>query len=255
MSAFHVSGDVYDRFMGRFSVPLALVFADFAGVGPPMRVADVGAGTGALTGELVRRLGADRVGAADPSAQFVAAHRKRFREVDAQEAPAERLPWGDDEFDAALAQLVLRFVHDPDAAAAEMRRVVRPGGVVAACMWDGHGMEMLRITWESVKAIDPDATDESGMPFQSEPELRELFEQAGFADVATGPLDVIASYEDFEDIWSALLGGAGPAGAYAVSLDEERRAALRDEFHSRLGNPTGSFRLPARAWAVRGRVP
>ena len=137
---FDVSESAYDNFMGRFSVPLGPVFADFAGIAPGQRVLDVGAGTGALTSELVRR-GAIPA-AADPSPSFVAALRRRVPGIEVQEAPAEALPWPDESFDAALAQLVITFMRDAAAGVAEMQRVVRPGGVVAVCMWARDGMEL-----------------------------------------------------------------------------------------------------------------
>jgi SAM-dependent methyltransferase len=255
MNAFHVSGEAYDRFMGRFSIPLGLVFADFAGIRPGTHVVDVGCGPGALTRELVRRLGPEQVAAADPSASFVVACRERHPSVDVREAPAEQLPWADDSFDAALAQLVIAFVDDPDAATLELRRVVRPGGVVATCMWDGERMEMLRLAWDAAKTFDPNAPDERLLPFRTERELRELFEANGLEDVATGPLDVIAGYDSFDELWATLISGVGTAGSYTASLDDERRELFRDELRERLGNPSGSFRLAARAWGVRGLVP
>jgi SAM-dependent methyltransferase len=256
--AFQVSGEAYDRFMGRYSVPLALVFADFAGIAhqEDTRVLDVGCGPGALTQELVRRLGADRVAAADPSPQFVAACRERLPEVDVREAPAERLSWEDDSFDTALAQLVLSFVQDGPAAARELRRVVRPGGVVAACMWAAEGgMEMLKVFWQSARALAPSARDEAGMPYRTVAELRTLWEEAGLEAIETGPLDVIVGYESFDDFWEPFLGGVGPAGGYVAALEDERRVALREQVRRGLKEPVGAFRLSARAWAVRGVVP
>ncbi|MCC6523869.1 MAG: class I SAM-dependent methyltransferase [Polyangiaceae bacterium] len=252
---FTASGDAYDRYMGRYSASLAPRFADFAGVAGGRRALDVGCGSGALTGELVRRLGAERVAAADPSPQLLAACRARLPDVDLRAATAERLPWQDATFDVALAQLVLSFVADGPAAAREMRRVVRTGGVVAACMWaaDG-GMEMLRVFWDAVLELDPAAPDESRMPYRTVSELRALWQEAGLREVETAPLDVSAGYESFDDFWNALLGGVGPAGAYAASLDEPRRAALGAACRRRLGSPCASFRLAARAWAVRGFV-
>jgi SAM-dependent methyltransferase len=254
--SFSVSGDAYDRFMGRYSVPLGLVFADFAGIRRGGRALDVGCGPGALTGELARRLGSRQVAATDPSPQFVAACGERLPEIDVRQAPAEQLPWPDDTFDAALAQLVLSFVQDGHKAAAEMRRVVRPGGTVAACMWaaDG-GMEMLDIFWDAALELEPDAPHEREMRYRTVSELRALWEESRLERVETGPLDVIAGYEDFDEFWSALLEGVGPAGSYAASLDEERRAELREACRARLREPAGSFRLSARAWGVRGLVP
>src|SRR5262245_1881684 len=119
--------------MGRYSGPLAPEFADLAAIWAGQEVLDVGCGTGMLTGELVRRVGADAVTAADPSAPFVASIEERFPGVAARQAPAEQLPLDDATFDAALAQLVVHFMTDPVQGLIEMRRVTKPRGVVAAC--------------------------------------------------------------------------------------------------------------------------
>jgi SAM-dependent methyltransferase len=250
---FSVSDDAYDRFMGRYSKPLGPVFADFAGV-EEGRMLDVGAGTGALTTELARRVGEENVAAAEPSESFVEALRRRLPAADVRDAPAEELPWPDDSFDAGLAQLVLSFVRDGPAAAGELRRVVRPGGVAAACMWDGDGMEMLGAFWRAAREVKPASPDERGMRYRTEPELLDLWESAGLRQVESAPLEVSADYEDFDDLWSSVLGGVGPAGSYAMSLDEGGRAELREALRRQLGGPAGAFRLRARAWGVRGLV-
>src|SRR5436305_422920 len=149
---FNVSEAAYDKFMGRYSVRLAPVFADFAGIEAGQRVLDVGAGTGALTAELARR-DAD-VAAAEPAPSLVAALRSRLPSADVRQAGAEDLPWPDASFDAALAQLVVTFMSDAPAGVAEMRRVVRPGGVVAICMWDRDGMEMLAAVSHTQDELD-----------------------------------------------------------------------------------------------------
>ena len=136
---FDVRADAYDRFMGRYSTPLAPQFADLAGVAAGQRVLDVGCGPGALTTELVRRLGGDAVSAVDPSEPFVAAIQQRQPGVTVRQAAAEQLPFPDRTFDAALAQLVVHFMTDPVAGLREMARVTRPGGVVAVCVWDNAG--------------------------------------------------------------------------------------------------------------------
>jgi SAM-dependent methyltransferase len=237
------SEGAYDRFMGRFSTRLAPVFADFAGVARGQRVLDVGAGTGALTAELVRR-GAETA-AAEPSAAFVEALRRRFLDVDVREAGAEDLPWPDATFDAALAQLVVSFMSDARAGIREMRRVVRPGGVVAVCMWDRVGMEMLAAVDRTRVALGSEG--EGGRPYRTREEIETLFDDGAETEL----LEVEASYEDFEDFWAALLGGAGPAGAWAAALDEEQRAAARFELRRQLGEPAGAFTLVGRAWATR----
>lgn len=255
-STFTVSGEVYDRFMGRYSTRLAAPFADAAGIEAGQTVLDVGCGPGALTAELVRRVGAANVAAVDPAPQFVDAVRERLPGVEAQVGRAEELPFPDGRFDASLAQLVLHFVSDADATAREMRRVVRPGGTVAGCVWDfGDGMVMLREFWGAATAIDSSAPDEAlTRPFGRDGEIGELFERAGLQDVATGALETDARYESFDEFWAPFLTNTGPAGAFIDSLDEDGRARLREDLRARLGSPEGAFTLPARAWYATGRA-
>ena len=241
--------------MGRYSAPLAVAFADALGLAGGQDVLDVGCGPGALTAELVRRLGAEHVAAVDPSESFVEACRTRHPVVDVGLGRAEELPFPDARFDAALAQLVFHFVSDPEAAAGEMRRVVRPGGLVAASVWDiGDGMTMLRAFWDAARAVRPSAPDEGRRRFTGEGEIGELFRAAGLADVTEGALAVSARYGDFEDFWTPFLGAAGPAGAFVESLDDEGRSQLREELFARLGSPDGPFELSARAWYATGRA-
>ncbi len=242
--------------MGRYSAHLAVAFADALGIESGRDVLDVGCGPGALTAELVRRLGAEHVAAVDPSESFVEACRTRHPGVDVHLGRAEELPFPDDRFDAALAQLVFHFVSDPKAAANEMARVVRPGALVAGSVWDlGGGMRMLRVFWDAAKAVNPSAPDEATTrSFSREGEIAELFRSVGLRDVADGALDVTAEYRDFDDFWQPFLGAAGPAGAFVESLDNERRAQLREEMRARLDSPEGPFTLPARAWYATGRA-
>ena len=255
-SSFLVSDEAYDRFMGRYSAPLAAELADAAGIEAGMEALDVGCGPGALTAELARRLGAGSVWSIDPSEPFVEACRRRNPGVDVQLGRAEELPYPGERFDAALAQLVLHFVSDPEATAGEMRRVARPGGVVAACVWDfDDGMTMLRLFWEAARAVDPSApTEGETRRFGRDGEIGELFAGAGLRDVAGGVLAVEADYADFDDFWAPFLAGAGPAGSYCAALDSERQALVREELRSRLGLPEGPFSLPGRAWYAAGRV-
>src|SRR5918999_1920901 len=160
--SFAVAADAYDRFMGRYSVPLAPQLADFASVTAGQRVLDVGCGPGALTAELVRRLGPAAVSAVDPSGPFVAAARERYPGVDVRRAAAEQLPFEDETFDASLAQLVVHFMSDPVAGLREMARVTRKGGVVAACVWDhAGGRGPLSVFWKAARELDPGVDDES----------------------------------------------------------------------------------------------
>lgn len=250
--SFFVSDTAYDRFMGRYSTRLAAPFADFAGVERGLRVADVGAGTGALTRELCER-GAT-VAAADPSPAFVEALRERLPDVESHAAPAEHLPWADESFDAALAQLVIAFMDDAPAGVAEMRRVTKPGGTIAVCMWSDDGMEMLAAIRRAQQALGsgPAVMPESRQMYRRREAIESLFAD-GYADVSTELLEVESSYTGFDEFFDALLGGAGPAGQWIASLEGDARERARMEIHRQLEEPQGAFRLVGRAWATRAR--
>ena len=256
---FRTSAEAYDRFVGRYGTALASAMLEFAVVEPEMRALDVGCGPGALTGTLADLLGAANVSAADPSPPFVEACRARVPGADVRNAPAEALPFGDDEFDVTLSQLVVNFMKDPESGVREMARATRPGGTVASCVWDYAGeMTLLRAFWDAAIEISPEraaAADEGVvMPWCGDGELAELWRAAGLESVRSGELVVRATYADFEDLWSPLPTGVGPAGAFCKSLDERDRSALRTALRQRLDVGDGPFELTARAWAVSGSV-
>ena len=239
--------------MGRYSTPLAPRFADFARIEAGQTVLDVGCGPGALTGELVGRLGPSSVSAVDPSEPFVAAARERHPGVNVQLAPAEQLPFANQTFDAALAQLVVHFMTDPVAGLREMGRVVRHGGVVAACVWDhGGGHGPLSLFWAAAHIIDPAIKDESQLAGTSEGHLGELLKEAGLGDVEEDVLPVRVEHPSFDEWWEPFTFGVGPAGGLVSSLDPEGRAKLREQCRKML--PASPFTLEARAWAARGIV-
>ena len=251
--SFDVSADAYLRFMGRYSEPLAVRFADLAGVQAGQRLLDVGSGPGALTAELVRRTGADRVSAVEPSASFAAAVGERLPGVDVRHAAAEQLPFPDDAFDAALAQLVVHFMTDPVRGLQEMGRVTRPGGTVAACVWDhAGGRGPLTAFWSAVRELDPGADDESNLAGVRDGHLARLFAQAGLGRAQPATLTVQASYASFEQWWEPFTLGVGPAGAYVAALTPDRRAELRERARGLL--PAGSIEISATVWAVTCRV-
>lgn len=252
---FALSRDSYDRYMGRYSDPLASAFASFAGVEPGMWALDVGCGPGALTEALAGILGAARVAAADPSGPLLAACADRVPGADVRRAAAGNLPWPDATFDAAVSQLVMNFLPDADAGLAEMARVTRPAGVVACCTWDyADGMEMLRTFWAAALELDPAAPDEGrGMSLCREDELGALWLRHGLTDVETGTIAVTADYADFDDYWIPFTLGVGPGGAYCVGLEPGQQQRLRAGCFRRLGATDGPFALAARAVAVRGR--
>jgi SAM-dependent methyltransferase len=232
----------YDDFMGRYSVRLAPLFADFAGVGDGDRALDVGAGTGALTAELKRR-GA-LVTAAEPSPEFVAALRQRFDDV--HQAPVEELPFEDGSFDVALAQLVVAFMADAPRGVAEMARVAR---TVAVCMWGVAEMEMFAAIDRTARAIGSERGEAGARRYRTLEEIRELLAPLG--DVETAVLDISAPYDSFDDFWHAMEGQVGPAGAWLQSMDDDQRARARDEMRRQLGSPDGPFSLTGRCYAAR----
>lgn len=249
--SFLVPADAYDRFMGRYSVQLSPQLAELAGIAAGQRVVDVGCGPGALTAELAARVGPAAVSAVDPSQPFVAAARARHPGVDVRQGSAERLPFPDHAFDAALAQLVVHFMSDPAAGVAEMRRVTRRGGVVAACVWDhAGGQGPLSPLWDAARALDRDVVDESRLVGSREGDLARLLRAAGLSEVDETVLYVAVAYESFAEWWEPFILGVGPAGSYVAGLDPERREELRERCRTLLGG--GPFTVAARAWAGRG---
>jgi SAM-dependent methyltransferase len=251
--SFDVAAIAYDAFMGRYSSLLSPQMADLADVAAGQRVLDVGCGPGALTSELVARVGAEHVAAVDPSASFVEAAAERNPGVDVRLASAELLPFPDDSFDAAIAQLVVHFMAEPVRGISEMARVVQPGGVVGACVWDhAGGQGPLGLFWAVARSLDPAVEDESNLPGAREGHLASLLGQAGLDDVESTVVSTNLRLPSFDAWWEPFTGGVGPAGAYVARLSPDRRATLRERCRAEL--PEGAFTLPARAWAARGVV-
>jgi SAM-dependent methyltransferase len=249
--SFAVAADAYDRFMGRYSVLLAPLFADFAGIAEGMRVLDVGCGPGALTAELVSKVGARAVTAVDPSDSFVTAAAQRHPGVDVRRATAEQLPFADDTFDVAVSQLVVHFMTDPVAGLGEMARVTSRGGTVAACTWDSsRGASTL--VWEAAAQIDPSVQGEVGLPGSREGHLAELFQAAGLSPVADAGFAVTLEHPSFEDWWEPFTLGVGRAGTYVAGLDDAARDELRKRCQTML--PAPPFTTTPRVWAVRATV-
>jgi SAM-dependent methyltransferase len=254
-------GAGYERYIGRWSRPVAAAFLDWLSVPPHKAWLDVGCGSGALSQRIVEAAAPAAVVGIDSSEGFVAharAHvadqRAAFRVGDAQ-----ALPVGDAEFDAVVSGLVLNFVPDQPKAVAEMRRAARPGGTVALYVWDYAGeMQLIRRFWDAAGALDPAARelDEAvRFPICRPEPLRTLFEGAGLRGVATKAIDVPTVFADFDDYWSPFLGGQGPAPGYCVKLPEPARGALRERLRTALPPARdGKIHLTARAWAVRGVV-
>jgi SAM-dependent methyltransferase len=244
---FVVSPEAYGRYMGRYAEPLAKVFMAFAGVGAGEKVLDVGCGPGALTSQLLSA-GAE-VAAIDPSPPFVDAIHLRFPDIDVRRGTAEELPYDTATFDAALAQLVVHFMTDPVVALSQMARVTRPGGVIAACVWDGP-TGALAPFWDAVHVIDPEAEDEALLSGAHRGHLTELFEAAGLRYLAEDAIAVDVVHPTFEEWWEPYTFGVGPAGDYVQRLNDDGRSRLESVARERLGS--GPFTVTATAWAARG---
>ena len=251
--SFNVGADEYDRFMGRYSVLLAPLLADLADVADGQQVLDVGCGPGALTAELARRLGPAAVAAVDPSESFVAAAQERHPGVSVQRGAAEQLPFADQAFDAALAQLVVLFMAQPVVGLREMARVTRKNGVVAACVWDhAGGQGPLSLFWEAARELDPGVQGESQLAGAREGHLAQLFREAGLHEIQESALSVSVAHPSFDDWWEPFKLGVGPAGAHVAGLDATRQARLREL--CREMQPPAPFVVTALAWAARGLV-
>ena len=235
--------------MGRYADPLARVFVAFAGIEGGNKVLDVGCGPGALTAHLLS-VGA-QVAAIDPSPPFVDAIRLQFPEIEIRQRTAEELDYDAATFDAALAQLVVHFMSDPVAAVRQMARVTRPGGVIAACVWDGP-TGALAPFWDAVHEIDTAAEDEALLSGATMGHLTELFEGAGLSDVKEESIAVDVVHPTFEEWWEPYTFGVGPAGDYVHGLDDDGRRQLESVARERLGN--GPFTVTAAAWAARATV-
>lgn len=251
--SFDVAGDAYARFMGIYSEPLADRFIELVAPQTGQRAVDVGCGPGVLTARLVAHLGTEHVVGIDPSMPFVQATRRRLPRVEVHQGSAEDLPFADDRFDLAVAQLVVHFMSDPVAGLAEMARVTRPGGLVAASVWDhAGGRGPLTTFWQAVRDLDPQARDESGLPGVREGHLAELFGQAGLGDVQAGSITVTVGFDSFDQWWAPYTMGVGPAGSYVAGLDDGARESLEHACRARL--PQAPFGIDATAWTATGRI-
>lgn len=248
------AADFYDRFMGRFSQPLAHAFADRAEVRAGQRALDVGCGPGALTGVLIERLGLDSVEAVEPSPQFRESVTHRFPGLVVRDGTAEHLPHPDDTFDVALAQLVVHFMTDPVAGIAELARVTRPGGTVGAAVWDltagAHGP--VSAFHAAVAETQPEWVASQLRPGGAQGDLGRIFRSAGLGQVRESVLTTQVAMASFEDWWEPFLLGAGPAGDYVLGLTEQARDDLRERARRLL--PEGAFDLRVDAWCAIATV-
>ena len=253
------SGNSYEPYVGRWSRLVAQEFIHWLKVPEQSQWLDVGSGTGALSQTILDQANPKLVKGIDRSDSYVEFAQSRITDarIEFEVGNAQALTVESKSFDAVVSALVLNFVPRPDQMVAEMMRVVRDEGVVALYIWDYAGkMQMMRHFWNAASALDPAARDlDEGrrFPMSNPGSLRELFENAGLAQVQVHPIDILAEFKDFDDFWSPFLGGQGPAAGYAMSLSEERRARLRERLYNSLPFALdGTISLVMRAWAIKG---
>ena len=255
------AGALYEPYMGRWSRLVAKELLNRLAIPPEKDWLEVGCGTGSLSHIIVAHGLPRSLKCVDSSADFLACAKNiGGAGIVFELGNAQALPSGSDKFDVVVSGLVLNFVPQPQQAVMEMARVVRPGGLVAAYVWDyAEKMELIRHFWDCAVALDPAAleVDEGRrFPLCCPAPLAELFRNAGLRQVQVDSIDIFTRFRDFDDYWSPFLGGQGPAPGYVVSLSEERRAALRERIRASLPiAEDGSITLMARAWFVRGDRP
>ncbi len=255
------SGAAYESYVGRWSRLVAADFLAWLAIPQDARWLDVGSGTGALTEAILARAEPASVIGVDPSLAFVDHARAAITDPRASfvVGTADSTHLEDGAVDVAASGLVLNFVPDLAAALAELRRVVRPSGIIAGYVWDyAGGMELMRRFWDAAVALDPaaEALDEGRrFPIAAMEPLAEAFRAAGLDAVDVRAIVVPTVFADFDDLWRPFVSGTGPAPAYAASLGDSERSALRDRLRTTIAaEPDGSIRLRARAWAIRSRT-
>jgi SAM-dependent methyltransferase len=252
------SGGAYEPYVGRWSRLVAREFVRWLPVPAERRWLDVGCGTGALTQTVLENAAPSEVVGIDPSADYIASAGARINDLRAhfEYGEAQALRAATATFDAVVSGLVINFVPQAEPAVTEMARVTRPGGTVAAYVWDyAEGMHLMRYFWDAAGVLAPKAKElDEGRRFrlcQPEP-LSRLFLAAGLEDVEVRAIEVPTHFRNFDDYWSPFLGGQGPAPSYVKSLSEEQRAELRERIRASLpSDPNGGILLTARAWAIR----
>lgn len=248
--------DAYDKFMGRYSRPLAHEFIRTVPLKAGDRVLDLGCGPGALTAPLVDLLGADAVTGVDPSPPFIDAYLQRFPGVTGKVGSAEDIPFEDHAFDAVMSQLVIHFIQDVDSAGREMVRVTKPGGWIAACTWVIDQMEFIHLFTEV--AIDVTGEEPPSPParrFGEEDAIAGYFSSLGLEEISNTTLEVSSTYDRFDDLWGTYLLGIGPFAQWTQGQPDAVKADLQRVMLERLGNPVGSITLNAVARSAVGQVP
>lgn len=252
------SGEAYEIWMGRWSQLLANDFLQWLALPPRASWLDVCCGTGILSAAIAEGCKPSRVVGIDRSPPQIEFARRNHagRGIELHMAEATALPFAEQSFDACVSGLGLNFVPDPIVALREMRRVTRPGGTIAAYVWEYSGpVRFLREFWDVATAVDPEAASfDQGrrFPICTRDGLRAAFEEAGLAGAELRALEITTRFADFDDYWSPFLLGQGSAPVYLAGRDERICTAIRDRLKATLpANADGSIVLNARALAIR----
>jgi SAM-dependent methyltransferase len=254
----YTDGAAYERTVGRWSRLAGEAFLDWLAPFPNLRWIDVGCGNGSFTELLVERCEPNAITGIDPAEAQVAYARSRpaCRAAEFRQGDAMALPFPNDAFDAAVMALVIFFVPDPANGAAEMVRVVKPGGVVAAYAWDmmngGFPFNAMQVEMREF-GIEPTFPPNIGVtPIDA---MRALWTGAGLDSVETCKFTVHRTYDDFDDLWttSSLTASVAPKIAAMSPSDVE---VLMARMRARSpADASGRITCSARATAVKGRVP
>jgi SAM-dependent methyltransferase len=252
-------GAAYDQLMGRWSRAVGEVFLDW--VAPPdgLRWLEIGCGTGAFTALVVDRCAPASVAAIDPAiAQIETARGKPFAaRVDLRVSEARELPFENGVFDIVASALVIPFISDHAQALGEMRRVVRPGGVIAGYLWDsaGEGSPVAPIR-SALARIGAPSPPPPGRETRSLEALTALFAGCGLDDIAVRAIEVTMRFQGFDEFWRTHTPAYSPHGRVIASLSEGDRDRLKETLRASLpAEPDGSLVHSARANAIKARVP
>lgn len=261
----HIWGnaDAYEAYMGRWSRPMAEAALRWLQPAPGLDWLDVGCGTGAVTGAIIDQAEPHAVTGIDPSAPFLVTARDQISDSRAQftVATAAELPFPDATFDVVIAGLVLHLIPGPASAVREMARVARPGGTVAAYVWDFAGeRQFTHAFWNPATDLDSSAASHdpgAQSPICAAEPLADLLASAGLQEITVASVAMPVVFQDFDDFWLPhLLNGSSPAQRYIATLDEPALATLRARLLSTLPiAANGSIPLLGRVWAARGTRP
>jgi ubiquinone/menaquinone biosynthesis C-methylase UbiE len=251
-------GAAYERFMGAWSRLVGDVFIDWLSPAPGQRWVDVGCGNGAFTESIIERCAPAAISGIDPAQGQLDFARARpgARAARFDQGDAMALPYADKSFDVAVMALVIFFVPDPAKGVAEMARVVRPGGMVAAYAWDmpGGGFPM-RALQEELRAMGMAVPQPPSFDASRIDAMESLWKGAGLSGVSTRQIEVQRTFADYEELWdiSQLSPSTGPK---LRALPEAERATLKERLRGRfIAGAAGRITVSARANAVRGQAP